>query len=66
VHAQAQTKHVFHPPPRAIEIAIVRARRIARATAARFKSQNFTILAEMYQTVKKVPPHAGLRFQRFC
>ena len=59
--ARAGASYVGFPsPPLAIEIAIERARPIARVTALRFKSQNFTILAKMYQTLKKVPPHAGL------
>ena len=64
-HAQVHPKYVFHPPPRAIEIVIVRARPNARATAARFKSQNFTILAIVNRTVKNVPPHAGLKKSNF-
>ena len=43
-----------------IEIAIERARPIARATAGRFKSQKFIILALINRTVKKVGTHAGL------
>ena len=62
-HAQAHPKYIFHPPPRAIEIAIERARPNARATAVRFKLPKFTILAKVYRTVKKVPPHAGLTLQ---
>ena len=61
--ARAGASYVGFPsPPLAIEIAIERARPIARATAARFKSLKFIILGKVDQTVKKPTPHAGLNF----
>jgi hypothetical protein len=50
----------FPTPPRDIEIAMVRARPNARATAYRFKSLKKFTVRKIDQTEKKVPAHAGL------
>jgi hypothetical protein len=50
----------FSTPPRDIEIAMVRARPNARATAHRFKLLKKFTVRKIDQTEKKVPAHAGL------
>ena len=62
-HAQAHPKYVSHPPRAPLKSPLHARAPNARATAVRFKSQNFTILAKVYLTVKKVPPHAGLKIK---